>query len=111
MISENHERLADAVSSLYRRIDWKKMTSKKRSAVDVLTDRLRVAGHEPDILKAFEKLCASLHVPYFKTDVETLNGLYENNDAVMDILREHTGYIAVLAQKKAKETRENWYEN
>lgn len=111
MISENHERLADAVASVYRRIDWKKMTSKKRSAVDILTDRLRVAGHEPDILRALEKLCASLHVPYLKADVEQLNDLYENNSEIMEIMREHTGYVAVLAQKKAKEQRENWYEN
>jgi hypothetical protein len=103
MISETHEELGDIVAAVYRKVDWKKITSKKRSAVDILTDRLRVASHEKDILRATEKLCSSLHVPYAKLEPGQLETLHEKNKDAMNILREHTGYVAVLAQKKAKE--------
>lgn len=104
IISETHERLGDLVAAVYKKVDWKKQTSLKRSAVDILTDRLRVASHEPDVIRAFEKLCASLHIPCAKVDSELLTGLYYKQDT-MGILREQTGYIAILGQKKAKETK------
>lgn len=106
MISEQHEQLAGLVAGVYRRIAWQKITSVKRSAVDILTDRLRVAGKESDILKAHDKLCASLNIPTSKIDIEIIEELHEN-DNTMDILREHTGYIAALAQKIAKEQKED----
>lgn len=104
MISETHESLGNMVSAVYKKVDWKKQTSLKRSAVDILTDRLRVASHEPDIIRAYDKLCASLHIPNAKTEVSILEELYKTEDT-MDILREQTGYIAILGQKKAKESK------
>ena len=104
MISETHEKLGELVAAVYKKVDWKKQTSLKRSALDILTDRLRVASHEPDVIRAFDKLCASLHIPNAKVDAELLTGLYYQKDS-MDILREQTGYIAILGQKKAKETK------
>lgn len=104
MISETHEKLGELVAAVYKKVDWKKQTSLKRSAVDILTDRLRVASHEPDVIRAFDKLCASLHIPNAKVDAELLTGLYYQKDS-MEILREQTGYIAILGQKKAKETK------
>jgi len=105
MISEQHERLARVVAGVYRRVDWKRMTSIKRSAVDILTDRLRVASKEPDILAAHDKLCASLNIPTSKIDINDVEALYEDNDGTMEIMRQHPGYTAALAQKKAKETQ------
>ena len=107
MISEHHDLLSDVLVNIYLKVDWKNMTSLKRSAVDVLTDRIRVANKEKDILKAHDKLCASLHIPTSKQDVEDLELLYNDNDIIMKILRDHTGYIAALTQKKAKEHKEN----
>lgn len=104
MISETHEKLGELVAAVYKKVDWKKQTSLKRSAVDILTDRLRVASHEPDVIRAFDKLCASLHIPNAKVDAELLTGLYYQKDS-MEILREQTGYIAILGQKKAMETK------
>lgn len=104
MISETHEKLGELVAAVYKKVDWKKQTSLKRGAVDILTDRLRVASHEPDVIRAFDKLCASLHIPNAKVDAELLTGLYYQKDS-MEILREQTGYIAILGQKKAKETK------
>jgi len=104
IISETHEQLSDMVAAVYKKVDWKKQTSLKRSAVDILTDRLRVASHEPDIIRAFEKLCASLHIPCAKVDADLLTSLY-SQEGVMEILREQTGYIAILGQKKAKEIK------
>lgn len=104
MISETHEKLGELVAAVYKKVDWKKQTSLKRSAVDILTDRLRAASHEPDVIRAFEKLCASLHIPNAKVDAELLTGLYYQKET-MEILREQTGYIALLGQKKAKELK------
>lgn len=106
MISEQHELLSKVVSKIYLRVDWRSMTSIKRSAVDVLTDRIRVACKEQDILQAHDKLCATLNIPTSKQDVADLEKLYSHNEEIMQILREHSGYIAALAQKKAKEYRE-----
>lgn len=104
MISETHEKLGELVAAVYKKVDWKKQTSLKRSALDILTDRLRVASHEPDITRAFDKLCASLHIPNAKTEAELLESLY-NCENSMDVLRTQTGYIAILGQKKAKELK------
>ncbi len=101
MISETHEKLGELVAAVYKKVDWKKQTSLKRSALDILTDRLRVASHEPDVIRAFDKLCASLHIPNAKVDAELLTGLYYQKET-MEILREQPGYIAILGQKKAK---------
>ena len=69
MISEEHELLCDVISNIYMRVDWRKITSLKRSAVDILTDRVRVACKEQDILKAHDKLCATLNISTSKQDV------------------------------------------
>lgn len=111
MISEEHERLAQMVAGVYRRIAWQKITSLKRSAVDILTDRLRVASKESDIIRAHDKLCASLNIPTSKFDIEMMEALHDDNVNTMEIMREHTGYIAALAQKIAKETKEEQHEN
>lgn len=103
MISEHHEQISEVIAEIYKKVDWKKLTSKKRSAVDVLTDRLRVACKEPDFLRAHDKLCASLNLSTAKMDIATIEDLY--TDETMIILREHTGYIAALSQRKAKESR------
>lgn len=103
MISEEHERIGRVVAGVYARVSWQKMTSVKRSAVDILTDRLRVASKESDILKAHDKLCASLNIPTSKIDILDIEKLYQDNENTMYILRENTGYIAALAQKISKE--------
>jgi len=105
MISDQHEQISIVIAEIYRKVDWKKMTSIKRSAVDVLTDRIRVASKEPDILRAHDKLCASLHIPTSKINTDLIEILYQDNDNTMRILRKHTGYIAALSQKKAKEIK------
>ena len=103
MISEQHERIGRAIAAVYDKVAWKKMTSVKRSAVDILTDRLRVASKEPDVLRAHDKLCASLNISTSKIDILDIEALWTDNERTMDILRSHTGYIAALAQKIAKE--------
>lgn len=110
IISETHEQLGDMVAAVYKKVDWKKQTSLKRSALDIFTDRIRVASHEPDILTAFDKLCSSLHIPTARTDKPNiyLSDLLEwlsNSEDSMEIMRNHTGYIASLGQKKAKEAK------
>jgi hypothetical protein len=103
MISQTHEDLATAVAHVHQKVGWEKMTSKKRSTVDVLTDRLRVCSHEPEIISSMEKLCNSLHLPCTGISTELIETLYSNNEEVMEILRNHPGYIAALAHKKSKE--------
>ena len=73
--------------------------------MDILTDRLRVASHEQDVLRAYEKLCASLHISNTKAESGWLETLFDENEKVMEILQEHTAYIAILSQKKARESR------
>jgi hypothetical protein len=103
MISETHEQLATAVAYVHRKVAWDKMTSKKRSTVDVLTDRLRVCSHEPEVIGCMEKLCSSLHLPCTDIPTDLIEALYLKNSEVMEIFRNHPGYIAALAHKKAKE--------
>lgn len=105
MISEEHERIGRIIASVYRKVAWQKITSVKRSAVDILTDRLKVASKEKDILKAYDKLCSSLNISTAKIDTCDIELLYADNEVTMAIMRDHTGYIAALAQKTAKETK------
>ena len=112
MISTIHEDIAEIIAQIYKKVNWKRMTSKKRSAADILTDRITVASHEPNIISFYQKLCNSLRTSNAKVNPMKLNELNDKNEKVMLIIREHTCYLALLAEQKAKENygRDN-YEN
>ncbi len=102
MIDETHEKIGDLVAAIYRKVEWKKMTSMKRSAVDVLAARIRAASSMPSVPAFIEKLCHGLHIQGVNADPDLIDALDQSRKESMKILREEAVYVALLAQKKAK---------
>lgn len=103
-VEENlHEQIASVLAHVYRRVDWRSMTSMKRSAADMFADRIRVASHERTPSRAVERLCRQLGLSSIKADPDDIRHLNENADEVMEMMRNDTVYLALLAQRKARE--------
>jgi hypothetical protein len=98
-----HDKIADLFALVYRRVEWKKFTRPGHSAVDSLVSRLNVGQNEPDVIRCMERVCAGYGLLSVSADPEEIEYLMENNREVMQIVRENGIYIALLAQKKAKE--------
>lgn len=100
---ELYVRIASVLSRAYVRVDWRSMTSMKRSAVDILANRIRVASYEPTFSRAIERICHGLKLSAIRADVEDIEYLMARNDEVMEAMRENTVYLALLTQKIARE--------
>jgi hypothetical protein len=102
---ELHEKVADVLAEVYRRVDWRKMTSMKRTAVDQFADRVRVASQERSFTRAVDRMCRQLGLSSVGAAPEDLMDLNDNNDEVMDLMRTDAVFLALLAQDKARRTK------
>jgi hypothetical protein len=102
-VSELHDKIADVFALVYRRVEWKKFTRPGLSAVDSMVSRLNIGKNEPDILRCVERVCMGYGILSIPVEPACLESLMEQNAEVMQIIRENGIYIALLAQKKAKE--------
>jgi hypothetical protein len=102
-VSELHDKISDVFALVYRRVEWKKFTRPGFSAVDSLVSRLNVGKNEPDVIRCIERVCAGYSILSIPAAPEEIEYLMENNRETMQIIRENGIYVALLAQKKAKE--------
>lgn len=101
-----HERTADVLAEVYRRVDWRKMTSMKRTAADMFADRIRVASHERTPSRAIDRMCRQLGLSSAAIWPEEISHLNDNSEEVMEMMRNDTLYLALLAQDAARRTVE-----
>ncbi|HOO03955.1 MAG TPA: hypothetical protein PLJ11_04450 [Methanomassiliicoccales archaeon] len=97
-----YEELSSILSLAWSRVEWRRITSMKRTALDIFTDRIRAAASEPDVVTAIERLCKLLGISSINPEPDAVRAIMARNDEAMHAMRENAIYLAVLSKEKAK---------
>lgn len=97
-----HEDLSAILSLAYGRVEWRRMTSMKRTALDIFTDRIRAAASEPDVATAVERLCKLLGISSINPEPDAMRAIMARNEEAMHAMRENAIYLAILSKEKAR---------
>jgi len=102
-MDELKQNIVEVLASVYKRVNWKRMGS--RSAYDVFAHRLKVAGYRDSIPKFLEKLCHGLQLQSVNISPELLQSLETDEARALEMIREESVYLTLLAAKRAKEIK------
>ena len=99
--------LIEVLAAAWRK--WKAQHAYKIHGIphtDVFAHRLKVAGYEPTLARALEKLCHGLALQSLAVPPEILHFLEECEEQVLDMMRNETVFLTA----EASEWREkiNW---
>lgn len=101
---ELEEAIVELLATIYKRANWRQI-AKGRDPIDVFQHRVLVAAYQPDLKRFIEKLCRGLSIQGVRIDPQLLAKLRENEELVMEELRNSSVYYVALAYKRAKEVK------
>jgi len=104
-MNELYEKVANILALVYVRANWKRMG--KRSSYDVFQHRLKTSSSQQTVTKFIDKLCKGLSLQSISADPKDIEDLEKCREDVLQMLREESVYLTLLAAKKAKELKKN----
>lgn len=94
--------IAEVLSDIYRKVNWKNFTNKKKDAATSFSERLMVAGHMSTVPRALHQLAISLDLGGYVTDPDKVVSLEKSADIVLDRMAKESSLLALQAQVEAK---------
>lgn len=103
--SEIEEKTAELLAVIYSHVDWMNV-ARSHNAWDIFQHRVRTAATQPDVERFIERLCYAFGIQSIAPDyIELVSYLNEHNDDVMDVLREKSIVVCMLAIRRVREER------
>ncbi|MEM3480658.1 MAG: hypothetical protein QXG08_03110 [Candidatus Methanomethyliaceae archaeon] len=94
------EALVELLAIIWRK--WKAQQARKIKGIphgDVFAHRLKVAGYEPTVARAIEKLCHGLSLQSIHASPDLLHFLEMCNELVLQMMRNETVFLTVEASE------------
>lgn len=94
--------LVELLATVYGEADWKKITGRRRRALDVFEHKVKASSSQPTIPQFTEKLCHSLGLQSIEVSPDIITALDKDRGAVLKSLRRESIYWVLLCSKEAK---------
>lgn len=101
-MKKTREDLIQVLAAVWRRVNWARICRGRRSAADIFMHRLKVASYQPTFPCLLEKLSHGLGLQSVDVSSSILERLRENEEEALQIVREETIYLTILAKEEAR---------
>jgi hypothetical protein len=103
-MKEVEDAWVEVLAHVYSQVRWHRI--KGRRHLDVFEHRLEYAKYEPDVPSAIQRLANTLSLQGVNVPLDKVELLRSREEEAMEVLRRWTKLLALKAQMKAKELKQ-----
>ena len=101
---EVEETWVEVLAHIYSQVKWSKIRGRRH--LDVFEHRLEYAKYEPDVPSALQRLANALSLQGINVPLDKVELLRSREEEAMEVLRRWTKLLALKAQIRAKELKQ-----
>lgn len=94
--------LVQLLAVVYASAEWRRITGRNRSSLDVFQHKVKAAAMQPTIPRFTEKLCHSLGLQSITVSPDLITGLDADRLPVLKALQRESIYWVLLAEQEVK---------
>ena len=103
-MKEVEDAWVEVLAHVYAQVKWHKVRGRRH--LDVFEHRLEYAKYEPDVPSALQRLANTLSLQGVAVPLDKVELLRSREEEAMEVLRRWTKLLALKAQMKAKELKQ-----
>ena len=103
-MKEVEDAWVEVLAHVYAQVRWHRIRGRRH--LDVFEHRLEYAKYEPDVPSALQRLANTLSLQGVNVPLDKVELLRTREEEAMEVLRRWTKLLALKAQMKAKELKQ-----
>jgi hypothetical protein len=103
-MKEVEDAWVEVLAHVYAQVKWHRIRGRRH--LDVFEHRLEYAKYEPDVPSAIQRLANTLSLQGVNVPLDKVELLRSREEEAMEVLRRWTKLLALKAQMKAKELKQ-----